>query len=115
MNAEIERTRQELQSGVINASNLLKTLSHKDRLLILCELKNGEKSVGELAEILDLQQSPLSQHLARMRSEGLVTTRRQSQSIYYSLSSDETSKIVDLLYDLFCNIDTPSETNIKNA
>ncbi len=111
MNAEIEITQQELISGVSNASNLLKTLSHKDRLLILCELKTGEKSVGQLAELLNLQQSPLLQHLARMRREGLVTTRRQSQSIFYSLSSDNASKLVDLLYDLFCKTKTLTDVS----
>jgi len=72
MDTTVELSREEMINGATRASNLLKTLSHKDRLLILCELKAGEKSVGELGNILTLPQSPLSQHLARMRKEGLV-------------------------------------------
>lgn len=102
MNAVQIVTREQLVIGASNASLLLKTLSHKDRLLILCELKSGEKSVGELGELLNLPQSPLSQHLARMRKEGLVKTRRQSQSIFYSLDSENASELIDLLYQMFC-------------
>ncbi len=102
MSALLEFSREKLVDGASNASMLLKTLSHKDRLLILCELKDGEKSVGELGEVLNLPQSPLSQHLARMRREGLVKTRRQSQSIFYSLDSQNASKLIDLLHQMFC-------------
>jgi DNA-binding transcriptional ArsR family regulator len=84
------------------ASRLMKTLGHKDRLMILCQLADGEKSVGQIADLLEIPQSPLSQHLSRMRKEGLVDTRRQAQTIYYSLKSGEASRIVNLLYDLFC-------------
>lgn len=84
------------------ASALMKTLGHKDRLMILCHLAEGEKSVGHIAELLDIPQSPLSQHLSRMRKEGLVDTRREAQTIYYSLKSGEASKIVEVLYELFC-------------
>ncbi len=84
------------------ASRLMKTLGHKDRLMILCHLADGEKSVGQIAGLLELSQSPLSQHLSRMRKEGLVTTRRDAQTIYYSLKSGETAKIVEVLFELFC-------------
>jgi len=84
------------------ASSLMKTLGHKDRLMILCHLAGGEKSVGEIAEVLAISQSPLSQHLSRMRKEGLVDTRREAQTIYYSLKSGEASRIVEVLYELFC-------------
>jgi len=84
------------------ASSLMKTLGHKDRLMILCHLAGGEKSVGEIAEILEISQSPLSQHLSRMRKEELVDTRREAQTIYYSLKSGEASRIVEVLYELFC-------------
>jgi DNA-binding transcriptional ArsR family regulator len=73
------------------ASELMKTLGHKDRLMVLCHLTSGEKSVGELARLLDIPQSPLSQHLARMRKENLVTTRREAQTIYYSIASGEAT------------------------
>ena len=102
MDAVRELNREQAITGIDNASSLLKTLSHKDRLLILCELKDGEKSVGELGELLGLPQSPLSQHLARMRKEGLVKTRRQSQSIFYSLDSENAAKLIDLLHQMFC-------------
>lgn len=85
------------------ASSLMKTLGHKDRLMILCQLADGEKSVGEIADLLRISQSPLSQHLSRMRKEKLVDTRRQAQTIYYSLKSGEASRIVEFLYELFCS------------
>lgn len=85
------------------ASSLMKTLGHKDRLMILCQLADGEKSVGEIADLLEISQSPLSQHLSRMRREGLVDTRRDAQTIYYSLKSGEASRIVEVLYELFCS------------
>ena len=84
------------------ASSLMKTLGHRDRLMILCHLANGEKSVGQIADLLEISQSPLSQHLSRMRKEGLVATRREAQTIYYSLKSGEASRIVEVLYELFC-------------
>jgi DNA-binding transcriptional ArsR family regulator len=84
------------------ASALMRTLGHKGRLLILCQLAGGEKSVGELSDSLDIPQSPLSQHLSRMRKEGLVKTRRQAQSIFYSLKADEAGKIIECLYGLYC-------------
>lgn len=84
------------------ASELMKTLGHKDRLMVLCHLISGEKSVGELAGLLDIPQSPLSQHLARMRKENLVTTRREAQTIYYSIASEEAARIVGLMHELYC-------------
>lgn len=84
------------------ASALMRTLGHKGRLLILCQLASGEKSVGELSDNLDIPQSPLSQHLSRMRKEGLVQTRRQAQSIFYSLKADEAGKLIECLYSLYC-------------
>jgi len=84
------------------ASKLMKTLGHKDRLMILCHLADGEKSVGQLADLLEISQSPLSQHLSRMRKEDLVKTRRDAQTIYYSLKSGEAARIVEVLYELFC-------------
>lgn len=85
------------------ASELMKTLGHKDRLMVLCHLSSGEKSVGELAGLLDIPQSPLSQHLARMRKEELVTTRREAQTIYYSIASLEAARMVQLMHELYCS------------
>jgi len=85
------------------ASELMKTLGHKDRLMTLCHLVLSEKSVGELVQLLDIPQSPLSQHLARMRQEGLVKTRREAQTIYYSIASPEVERIVEVLHELYCS------------
>lgn len=84
------------------ASELMKTLGHKDRLMVLCHLSSGEKSVGELARLLEIPQSPLSQHLARMRKENLVRTRREAQTIFYSIASREAAELVGLMHTLYC-------------
>ncbi|MHA7776758.1 ArsR/SmtB family transcription factor [Roseibium sp. M-1] len=84
------------------ASDLLKALSHEVRLVILCLLSEGEKSVSELEEILTMPQAAVSQQLARLRLEGLVQSRRDGRMIYYSLMNDEVSSIISSLYDLFC-------------
>ena len=84
------------------ASDLLKALSHEVRLVILCLLSEGEKSVSELEEILTMPQAAVSQQLARLRLEGLVQSRRDGRMIYYSLMNDEVSSIISSLYELFC-------------
>jgi len=99
-NAEIDLN--QMARSAARASALMKTLGHKDRLMILCHLADGEKSVGQIADLLEIPQSPLSQHLSRMRKEGLVDTRREAQTIFYSLKSGEASRIVEVLYELFC-------------
>lgn len=85
-----------------DASALLKMMGNEKRLLILCQLGNGEKSVGELENLVGLKQSALSQHLARLRGERLVKTRRVSQTIYYSLASEEAARLIETLYGLYC-------------
>ena len=85
-----------------NAAALLKNLSNENRLMILCHLGRGEMSVTELNERIDLSQSALSQHLAVLRNENLVSTRRVSQTIYYSLASDEAARLIKFLYSEFC-------------
>lgn len=77
-------------------------MSNESRLLILCNLAEGEKSVGELQELVELSQSALSQHLAVLRRDGLVTTRRSAQSIFYSLASEPAKAIMATLYAYFC-------------
>ncbi len=84
------------------ASDLLKALSHEVRLVILCLLSEGEKSVSELEDILTMPQAAVSQQLARLRLEGLVQSRRDGRMIYYSLVDDEVSSIIETLYELFC-------------
>lgn len=85
-----------------SASELLKALSHETRLLILCLLTEGEKSVTELEEIMGMSQAGVSQQLARLRFDRLVSTRRDGRVIYYSIASDEVSNIINELYQLFC-------------
>lgn len=84
------------------ASTFLKALANPDRLVILCQLAEGEKTVTELGELLDLRQPTLSQQLARLRADGLVQTRRQGKNIYYSLTSAEATRVIEVLYELFC-------------
>lgn len=88
------------------AVSLLKALSNEKRLLIVCALHKGEKSVGELESIVGLSQSALSQHLARLRRDGVVQTRREAQTIYYSLDDSATHEVLQCLYDIYSpNID----------
>lgn len=87
-----------------NAARLMKALANDSRLMILCYLDGKELSVSELNENLDLSQSALSQHLAVLRRDGLVKTRRDSQTIYYSLEGDQASRIISTLHDMFCHI-----------
>ena len=89
----------------IEASNFLKALGHEGRLMILCNLATGEKSVTELEDLLSARQSAVSQQLTRLRFEGLVSPRREGKAIYYTLSDDRARQILELVYDLFCNSD----------
>lgn len=103
MTQEVEIDPRRMATAAQQASDLMKTLGHKDRLMVLCHLTTGEKSVGELARLLEIPQSPLSQHLARMRKESLVTTRREAQTIYYSIASGEAARFVELMHELYCS------------
>ena len=84
------------------AGEFLRALAHESRLLILCDLLAGEKSVGELESFLSLHQSTVSQQLARLRVKGLVTTRRDGTTIYYSIASDKVRSVVGVLCESFC-------------
>ena len=86
------------------ASEFLKALAHESRLLILCNLLGGEKSVGELEAFLDLRQSTVSQQLARLRLEGLVAARRDGKTIYYNIASDKVRSVIGVLYSAFCDV-----------
>jgi ArsR family transcriptional regulator, virulence genes transcriptional regulator len=85
------------------ASIFLKALGNEKRLIILCHLLDQEHTVGSINEKLPLSQSALSQHLAVLRKDGLVKTRRDSQSIYYSIADEKTVTFIKSLHDLFCN------------
>ncbi|MCK0149663.1 metalloregulator ArsR/SmtB family transcription factor [Marivita sp. S6314] len=85
-----------------NAAAYLKTLAHEGRLMILCHLCSGERSVGELEALLGIRQAAVSQMLSRLRDEKLVKTRREGKTIYYSLSDRDTERMITLLHDMFC-------------
>lgn len=91
-----------MEQAAREASALLKAMSNERRLLILCHLSRAERSVGELCGLVDISQSALSQHLAKLRSDGLVTTRREAQTIYYSLRGEAVQTVLDSLYGLYC-------------
>jgi DNA-binding transcriptional ArsR family regulator len=84
------------------ASDFLKAMSHENRLLLLCLLAEGERSVTELENILSLRQPAVSQQLARLRFDGMVSTRREGKVIYYSLASDDVRRVISVIYDIFC-------------
>lgn len=90
-----------LQGRANTASEMLKAMAHESRLVILCLLYQGEKSVTTLESILDLRQPTISQQLARLRNDKLVTTRRDGKMIYYSIASKEAAYIVELLCQLY--------------
>jgi DNA-binding transcriptional ArsR family regulator len=92
----------ELQARALRATGLLKAMANPVRLLVLCQLAEGEKSVGELERVAEVSQSALSQHLALLRSRGLVRTRRAGQTIYYTLDGAEAPALLAALYEVYC-------------
>lgn len=95
----------DLREHAQKAAALLKALANENRLMIMCTLINGELSVGELNEKIPLSQSALSQHLASLREAGLVTTRKEAQTVFYQLSGNEATRIIAVLQSIYC----PSE------
>ena len=93
----------ELHDMASHACELLKAMANEWRLMILCQLSEGEKSVSELQSLLGLSQSALSQHLAILRREKIVRARKNAQSVYYSLSGDEATKVMETLHEVFCS------------
>jgi len=85
-----------------DAATFLKAISHEGRLMILCHLVTGEKSVTELERLLSARQAAVSQQLARLRAEGLVVPRREGKTIYYRLADDRPRKVLEVVYELFC-------------
>lgn len=96
--AEVAR----LHGSAVRVTDRLKAMANPSRLMILCQLAEGEKSVGEMEDVIGLSQSGLSQHLAVLRRKGIVATRREAQSIFYSLASKEVEEIMASLYRIFC-------------
>lgn len=89
-------------SAAERASELLKALANRHRLLILCQLVERERSVGELVDFLGVRDSTVSQHLAMLRREGVVATRREGQTIWYSIKSPAARELVEALYRAYC-------------
>jgi DNA-binding transcriptional ArsR family regulator len=85
-----------------HAANFMKAMAHENRLMILCHLTQGEKSVTELENLLSTRQAAVSQQLARLRLEGLVSHRRDGKAIYYSIKDDRARQMIDLVYEMFC-------------
>jgi len=92
----------DLQNSAQEAAHLLGSLANEKRLLLLCQLVSGEKSVGALASSLDLSQSNVSQQLSILRRDGLVQTRREGQTIFYSLKGDEAKRVIEVLHGIYC-------------
>lgn len=93
---------QDLTSNSEAAAALLLLLANPHRLQILCTLLDGERSVSELGDVVGLSQSALSQHLAKLREARIVATRREAQSIYYSLADDRAARVLEVLADIYC-------------
>jgi len=93
---------EQLEANAANAAALLKALSNESRLLILCNLVSGEKCVGDLNNRIPLSQSALSQHLARLRKDELVSIRKEAQTVFYRISSPEAEMIIEVLYNVYC-------------
>lgn len=104
MNADTRNTSPatDMQAHAADAAGLMKALGNESRLMILCVLAEGERSVSDLNKVVPLSQSALSQQLARLRQRGIVNTRRESQTIYYSLADGPADRIINLLHDIFC-------------
>jgi len=92
----------DMQAHAADAASLMKALGNESRLMILCLLIEGERSVSDLNEIIPLSQSALSQQLGRLRQQGLVKTRRESQTIFYALADGPTDRVIHLLHDIYC-------------
>ena len=93
---------EEMQTAAGQACRLMKVLANPDRLMLLCQLSQGEKRVGELEEILGIVQPTLSQQLTVLREEELVTTRRDGKNIYYQIASPQALAVMNVLFDQFC-------------
>lgn len=93
-----------MEGHAADAANLMKALGNESRLMILCMLAEGERTVGQLNQAIPLSQSALSQQLARLRRQGLVRTRRESQTIFYSLADGPADRIIRVLHDIYCGV-----------
>lgn len=99
----------QMQVHASDAAGLMKALGNESRLMILCMLAEGERSVSDLNESIPLSQSALSQQLARLRRQGLVKTRRESQTIFYTLADGPADRVIQLLHDIYCGTEVCAE------
>jgi len=97
-------TAADMRDHAADAAGLMKALGNESRLMILCVLAEGERSVSDLNTMVPLSQSALSQQLARLRQQGLVSTRRESQTIYYSLADGPADRIIQVLHEIYCSV-----------
>jgi len=93
---------EDMQASADRAVELLKSLGNRSRLMILCQLLQGERSVGDLAQLIGMRDTAVSQQLALLRKDGLVRARRDGQTIYYALASAEAERVIVTLYDIYC-------------
>ena len=100
-----------MENTASEASDLLKVLANERRLLILCQLVGGEMSVGEIAKNLGLRDATTSQQLSLLRKDGMVATRREAQTVYYSLVRDDVRQLMEFIYQQFCEIPRKQEKN----
>ena len=105
----------EIGSKAEQATDLLKALANPNRLMILCILAEGEKSVGAIAKILEIRETVVSQHLALLRKDGLVRRRRDGQMIHYALAASEARRIIETLYEIYCAPAEQSEPRPRSA
>jgi DNA-binding transcriptional ArsR family regulator len=96
----------QMTRNAAEAASFLKALGHEGRLMILCHLTSGEKSVTELESLLSARQAAVSQQLSRLRLEGMVTPRREGKAIYYSLAGDKPRRMMGLIHEMFCETDS---------
>ncbi|KGJ10321.1 ArsR family transcriptional regulator (plasmid) [Paracoccus versutus] len=102
MSADVSIDPETMRAAADEASELLKSLGNRHRLLILCQLVQGEKSVGQLAEFLGIRDSTVSQHLALLRRDKIILGRRDGQTIWYRIESQPARKVMEVLYNTFC-------------
>ena len=93
----------ELRVIACEVSEFLKQIAHEHRLIILCHLADGEKSVSELQQLMGLEQSTTSQHLGRLRKQGIIQARKDSQSNYYSICDEKVLRVIQLLHEMYCS------------
>ncbi len=99
----VEISPEKMQELAREACGVLKQLANEQRLMVLCHLTDGEKTVSELQRLVNLEQSSLSQHLAKLRNEGIIRARRISQSKYYSIADANALRIIELLHGMYCD------------